>query len=99
MLVIGHERQGLDQATLDVLDAVVEIPVFGLPYSYNIATATAMAMYEYCRQMVRRTSPEACRALAVGVLVATVRFRGVAPAVTSSPCFPIVDLPRPSRID
>ena len=51
VLVIGHERQGLDQATLDVLDHVVEIPVFGLPYSYNVATATTMALYEYCRQM------------------------------------------------
>ncbi len=56
VLVIGHERQGLDQATLDMLDAVVEIPVYGLPYSYNVATATAMALYEYCRQMVRRGS-------------------------------------------
>lgn len=54
VLVIGHERQGLDQPTLDVLHHVVEIPVFGLPYSYNVATATAMALYEYCRQMVLR---------------------------------------------
>jgi tRNA G18 (ribose-2'-O)-methylase SpoU len=29
---------------------VVEIPVYGLPYSYNVATATAMALYEFCRQ-------------------------------------------------
>jgi len=50
VLVIGHERQGLDADTLAVLDDVVEIPVFGLPYSYNVATATAMVLYEYCRQ-------------------------------------------------
>lgn len=55
LLVIGHERQGLDPAILDLLDRVVEIPVFGLPYSYNVATATAMALYEYCRQ--HGTSP------------------------------------------
>lgn len=53
VLVVGHERQGLDEDTLAVLDAVVEIPVFGLPYSHNVATATAMAMYEYCRQFGR----------------------------------------------
>ncbi len=58
VLVLGHERQGLDQATLDVLDTVIEIPVFGLPYSYNVATAAAMALYEYCRQMVQRTATE-----------------------------------------
>ena len=50
VLVIGNERQGLDQAVLDLLDHVVEIPVYALPYSYNVATATAMALYEYCRQ-------------------------------------------------
>jgi tRNA G18 (ribose-2'-O)-methylase SpoU len=49
-LVIGHERLGLDEACLALLDHVVEIPVYGLPLSYNVATAAAMAMYEYCRQ-------------------------------------------------
>jgi len=48
--VVGHERAGLDRATLDELDRVAEIPVFGLPPSYNVATAAAMALYEYCRQ-------------------------------------------------
>ncbi len=49
-LVIGAEREGLSQSELDRLDAVVEIPVYGQPYSYNVATATTMAVYEYCRQ-------------------------------------------------
>lgn len=49
-LVIGNERQGLTDDILVLLDAVVEIPVYGLPYSFNVATATAMALYEYCRQ-------------------------------------------------
>jgi tRNA G18 (ribose-2'-O)-methylase SpoU len=53
-LVVGHERQGLDEATLAVLDEVVEIPVYGLPYSYNVGTAAAMALYEYCRQFADR---------------------------------------------
>lgn len=50
VLVIGNERQGLTEEVLAQLDAVVEIPVWGLPYSYNVATATVMATYEYCRQ-------------------------------------------------
>ncbi|HVT29330.1 MAG TPA: RNA methyltransferase, partial [Lacipirellulaceae bacterium] len=49
-LVIGNERTGLTDDILRQLDDVVEIPVWGLPYSYNAATATAMALYEYCRQ-------------------------------------------------
>jgi tRNA G18 (ribose-2'-O)-methylase SpoU len=49
-LVIGNERAGLSQAELELMDDCVEIPVWGLPYSYNVATATAMALYEYCRQ-------------------------------------------------
>jgi tRNA G18 (ribose-2'-O)-methylase SpoU len=49
-LVIGNERAGLAAEELAELDDCVEIPVWGLPYSYNVATATAMALYEYCKQ-------------------------------------------------
>ncbi len=49
-LVIGNERTGLTTDILDVLDNVVEIPVYGLPHSFNVAMATSMALYEYCRQ-------------------------------------------------
>jgi tRNA G18 (ribose-2'-O)-methylase SpoU len=49
-LVIGNERTGLTDDELRILDEVVEIPVWGLPYSYNVATATTMAVYEYCKQ-------------------------------------------------
>jgi tRNA G18 (ribose-2'-O)-methylase SpoU len=49
-LVIGNERTGITDDVLAQLDDVVEIPVWGLPYSYNVATATAMTLYEYCRQ-------------------------------------------------
>ena len=50
VLVIGHERNGITDEVLQVLDATIEIPVWGMPYSYNAATATCMALYEYCRQ-------------------------------------------------
>lgn len=49
-LVIGAEREGLSQEVLDKLDAVIEIPVYGSPASFNVVTATTMAVYEYCRQ-------------------------------------------------
>ncbi|MDB4413378.1 RNA methyltransferase [Pirellulaceae bacterium] len=55
-LVIGHERNGITNDVLGLLDATIEIPVFGLPFSYNAATATAMALYEYCRQALTNPS-------------------------------------------
>ncbi len=50
VLVIGHERHGIVDDQLSLLHACVEIPVYGLPYSYNVVTATTMAVYEYSKQ-------------------------------------------------
>jgi tRNA G18 (ribose-2'-O)-methylase SpoU len=52
-LIVGNERQGLTDDILAVLDHVVEIPVYGLPFAHNVATAAAIAIYEYCRQFPR----------------------------------------------
>jgi tRNA G18 (ribose-2'-O)-methylase SpoU len=49
-LIVGAEREGLSQDELNELDDVIEIPVYGQPFSYNVATATTMAVYEYCKQ-------------------------------------------------
>lgn len=53
VLVVGNERTGIHPEVLEVLQHTVEIPVYGMPYSHNAATATAMALYEYCRQFPR----------------------------------------------
>lgn len=50
VLVIGNERLGISDEILEQLDDVIEIPVWGLPHSYNAASAANMALYEYCRQ-------------------------------------------------
>ena len=49
-LVIGHEKWGMKEEEIPLMDDLIELPVWGLPYSYNAATATTMAVYEYCRQ-------------------------------------------------
>jgi len=49
-LVIGNERLGLTDDELQLVDVVVEIPVWGMPHAYNVATSAAMALYEYCKQ-------------------------------------------------
>jgi len=52
-LVVGNERLGLTEEELAKVDRVVEIPVYGLPYAYNVHTAVAIAVYEYCKQFPR----------------------------------------------
>ena len=49
-LLIGHERHGISDDELAVVDDCIEIPVYGMPFSYNVVTATTMGVYEYCRQ-------------------------------------------------
>ncbi len=49
-LVVGNERLGLSSDALGLIESVVEIPVYGLPHSHNVATACCMALYEFCRQ-------------------------------------------------
>ncbi len=49
-LVIGHEDHGLNEATLSACDAVAYIPQLGRVGSLNVATATAIALYEVRRR-------------------------------------------------
>jgi tRNA (guanosine-2'-O-)-methyltransferase len=49
-LVIGHEDRGLPAATLAACDAVTFIPQLGRIGSLNVATATAIALYELRRR-------------------------------------------------
>ncbi|MEN6450467.1 MAG: TrmH family RNA methyltransferase [Thermoguttaceae bacterium] len=53
VLVVGNERTGVADDVLGILDHAIEIPVYGRPHAHNAATATAMALYEYCRQYPR----------------------------------------------
>ena len=50
VLVIGHERHGIREDELAVVDDVIEIPMHGQPHSHNAASSAIIGMYEYCRQ-------------------------------------------------
>jgi tRNA G18 (ribose-2'-O)-methylase SpoU len=50
VLVIGNETKGIGPDIMSLLDAVIEIPVYALPFSFNVATAAAIAINEYCKQ-------------------------------------------------
>lgn len=49
-IIPGHEVLGMSDEMVDLCDYVVEIPQFGLVESLNVATATSITLYEYCRQ-------------------------------------------------
>ncbi|HET6950321.1 MAG TPA: TrmH family RNA methyltransferase [Acidimicrobiales bacterium] len=49
-LMVGHEDRGLSPASLGLCDAVAFIPQIGRVGSLNVATATAIALYEVRRQ-------------------------------------------------
>ncbi|WP_204138586.1 RNA methyltransferase [Halomicronema sp. CCY15110] len=49
-LLLGRELTGIPAALIRQCDAVVEIPQWGCVESLNVATAGAIATYEYLRQ-------------------------------------------------
>lgn len=46
-LVIGEEVHGLEASILAACDRFVEIPMFGHKESFNVAVASAMALYHF----------------------------------------------------
>lgn len=49
-LVLGHERAGVTPAALAAADVCVEIPVFGMANSLNVAMALSLVAFEAHRQ-------------------------------------------------
>jgi rRNA methylases len=50
VLVIGNEKAGVEEEVLRIIDDVIEIPTYGLPYAQNAASSAIIGMYEFCRQ-------------------------------------------------
>ena len=49
-LILGHERAGVAPAALDAADVCVEVPVYGMANSLNVAMALAVVGYEVLGQ-------------------------------------------------
>ncbi len=49
-LAVGHEDRGLSKAALAACDALAYVPMLGRVGSLNVATATAIALYEVRRR-------------------------------------------------
>ncbi len=51
-IVVGNEVTGISPAALELSDMAVEIPMFGVKQSLNVAVATGVILYECVRLLV-----------------------------------------------
>ena len=61
-LVLGNEEYGISHASMALADQIVEVPLFGMKNSLNVACAFAIAAYEIrsrasCKTLRRAKSP------------------------------------------
>lgn len=49
-IIMGNERLGVTEDVLKIADASIYIPMFGMIQSLNVSVATAVILYEACRQ-------------------------------------------------
>lgn len=45
-LVVGHESHGVSKEVLEIADAIVEIPMFGVNISLNVVVSLGIVLYE-----------------------------------------------------
>lgn len=50
-LIFGHEREGIGDPLLSETDLIVEIPMFGLGNSLNVAMSVTVMLYELVRRL------------------------------------------------
>ena len=49
--IAGAERYGISEATLQVLDKTIYIPMYGVGTSMNVVTALSIGLYEMTKQL------------------------------------------------
>jgi tRNA G18 (ribose-2'-O)-methylase SpoU len=50
-LVFGNEVMGVEQAVMDIVDTVIEIPQFGTKHSFNISVSVGIVVWELWRKI------------------------------------------------
>ncbi len=46
VLIVGHESDGVSKEVLDMADAIVELPMFGINKSLNVMVSLGIVLYE-----------------------------------------------------
>jgi len=49
-LIVGHESDGVSQEALDLSDAIVELPMWGVNKSLNVMVSLGIVLYEVMRK-------------------------------------------------
>jgi tRNA (guanosine-2'-O-)-methyltransferase len=49
-ILVGNEHRGVSDEALQIADQKIYIPMFGMVESLNVSVATAVILYEVCRQ-------------------------------------------------
>ena len=53
-LVVGHESDGVSQEALELCDAVVELPMFGINISLNVMVSLAIVLYRIVNNIQKK---------------------------------------------
>jgi len=53
-IVVGNEHRGVSEEVLEIADETIYIPMFGMVESLNVSVATAVILYEACRQRISK---------------------------------------------
>ena len=57
--VFGNEVTGVEQSTINICDACIEIPQMGMKHSLNVATAAGVVLWEVIRMKLKTDSRKA----------------------------------------
>jgi tRNA (guanosine-2'-O-)-methyltransferase len=53
-IMVGNEHRGVSQEALNIADHTIYIPMFGMVESLNVSVATAVILFEICRQRMTK---------------------------------------------
>jgi tRNA (guanosine-2'-O-)-methyltransferase len=53
-IIMGNEHLGISEEVLKIADSSIYIPMFGMIQSLNVSVATAVILYEACRQRLQQ---------------------------------------------
>ena len=56
-IVVGHETHGVSKEALDMADAIVELPMWGINKSLNVMVSLGIVLYKIMENSTRKAGP------------------------------------------